>query len=63
MDLYGGLGIRSRHREVQVLELAEFQSREFFEIGNPFAERYRYPGWDAVPQFSLGMKVGILTGK
>ncbi|MGM0946495.1 MAG: DUF3575 domain-containing protein [Bacteroidota bacterium] len=63
MDMYGGLGIRCRYRDVEVLELAEFQDREFFEIGNPFAERYRFTGWDAVPQLSLGMKVGILTTK
>lgn len=63
LDLYGGLGIRSRFRDVQVLELAEFQSRGLFEIGNPFAERYRFTGWDAVPQLSLGMKVGILPGR
>lgn len=63
MDMYGGLGIRCRYRDVEVLELAEFQDQEFFEIGNPFAERYRFTGWDAVPQLSLGTKVGILTTK
>ncbi len=62
MDMYGGLGIRCRYRDVEVLELAEFQNREFFEIGNPFAERYRFTGWDTVPHLTIGIKVGILTG-
>ncbi|SFN98005.1 hypothetical protein SAMN04488519_1035 [Algoriphagus ornithinivorans] len=61
VDSFVGLGIRGRYRDVEVLELSEVQSRAFFEKANPFAERYRFEGWDSVPHLTIGVKVGILT--
>ncbi len=62
LDSFVGFGIRSRYREIQVLELSVDQNREFSE--NFFGgERYGFEGWDSVPQFTLGIKVGILTGR
>ncbi|MHA7131510.1 hypothetical protein [Algoriphagus namhaensis] len=62
-DVFVGLGIRGRYREVEVLELSENQNLGLFENLNPFADRYRNEGWDSVPHFTLGMKVGIIPGK
>jgi hypothetical protein len=63
LDSFVGFGIRSRYREIEVLELSEIQNREFFD-GNFWAgDRYRFNGWDSVPHFTIGIKVGILTGK
>ncbi|REG84738.1 DUF3575 domain-containing protein [Algoriphagus antarcticus] len=62
LDSFVGFGIRSRYREIQILELSVDQNREFSE--NFFGgERYGFEGWDSVPQFTLGIKVGILTGR
>lgn len=63
IDLFTGLGVRARYREVQVLELSDIQNRALLANINPFADRYRFEGWDAVPHFTLGFKIGILTGK
>ncbi len=63
IDSFVGLGARGRYREVEVLELSEVQSRAFLEKVNPFAEKYRFEGWDSVPHLTIGIKVGILTGK
>lgn len=61
VDSFVGIGIRSRYREIEVAELAENQGSDFGEIRFT-GDRYRFEGWDSVPQFSLGIKVGILTG-
>lgn len=63
LDSFVGLGIRSRHREVEVLEASQNQDPEFYETIEFFGDRYRFEGWDAVPQFTLGFKIGILTRK
>lgn len=62
MDSFVGFGIRSRYREVDVIELSVDQNREFVD-GLVGGERYSFEGWDSVPQFTIGIKVGILTGK
>jgi hypothetical protein len=63
LDSFIGFGIRSRYREIDVIELSEIQNREFFD-GNFWAgDRYRFNGWDSVMHFTIGIKVGILTGK
>lgn len=62
LDSFVGFGIRSRFREIRVLEVSVDQNREFFESFTG-GERYGVEGWDSVPHFTLGVKVGILTGK
>lgn len=62
LDSFVGFGIRSRYREIEVLELSVDQNRGFVD-GLVGGERYSFEGWDSVPQFTIGIKVGILTGK
>jgi len=61
LDSYLGIGIRSRYRKINILEVSPNQEKEdeYFLGSN----RYRFNGWDYIPQFSLGLKVGILSGK
>ncbi|WP_075351831.1 hypothetical protein [Algoriphagus marinus] len=62
LDSFAGIGIRSRFREIVVIELSENQNRDLFDGNFWTGDRYRFEGWDSVMQFSLGIKVGILTG-
>lgn len=62
LDSFVGIGIRSRFREIVVIELSENQNRDLFDGNFWTGDRYRFEGWDSVMQFSLGIKVGILTG-
>jgi hypothetical protein len=61
LDSFFGIGIRTRYREVEVIELSENQGSDFEEFRFT-GERYRFEGWDSVPQFTIGIKIGILTG-
>jgi len=63
LDSFVGFGFRGRYREVDVIELSAFQSSEYFEKNFFGSSRYDFEGWDSVPQFTIGIKVGILTGK
>ncbi len=62
IDQFVGLGFRSRFRTVNMLEISNNQNPEFFENFS-FSDRYQFDGWDSVPHFTLGLKVGIVTGK
>ena len=61
LDTFFGIGIRSRYRKVNILEVAPNQDKEdeYFLASN----RYRFNGWDYIPHFTLGIKVGFLAGK
>ncbi|WP_296700567.1 hypothetical protein [Algoriphagus sp.] len=60
IDSYLGIGIRSRYREITILEISPNQDKEDeYFLAN---SRYRFNGWDYIPQFTLGLKVGILSG-
>ncbi len=63
IERFVSIGIRTRFREVRVLELSQNQNPEFKESFDFFADRYRFQGWDAVPHVSMGFKVGILSVK
>jgi hypothetical protein len=63
LDSFVGFGFRGRYREVKVIELSAFQSSEYFEETFFVSSRYNFDGWDSVPQFTIGVKIGILTGK
>ncbi|MBN3580881.1 DUF3575 domain-containing protein [Algoriphagus aestuarii] len=61
LDTYVGLGLRSRFRQVDVQELSANQGRdEFFEYFLS-SDRYRFNGWDYIPHFTAGIKIGLLT--
>ena len=61
LDSFVGIGIRSRYRKIEVIELSENQGSDVGEIRFT-GDRYRFEGWDSVPQFTIGIKIGILTG-
>ncbi len=64
LDFFTGYGLRSRYREVTVIELSNRQQGTSFSgQNNPFNERYRYLGWDYIQHLSLGMKMGFRIGK
>lgn len=63
IERFVSIGIRTRFREVTVLEFSQNQNPEFTESFDFFGDRYRFQGWDAVPHASLGFKVGILSVK
>jgi hypothetical protein len=62
LDSFFGIGIRFRNRSVQVIELAENQKPDFFDGSFLEGDRYSFEGWDSLPHFTIGIKVGILTG-
>ena len=62
LDSFFGIGIRFRNRSVQVIELAEDQNPDFFDGSFLEGDRFSFEGWDSLPHFTLGIKVGILTG-
>ncbi len=63
LDSFVGFGFRGRYREIDVIELSAFQSSEYFEETFFGSSRYNFEGWDSVPHITLGVKIGILTGK
>lgn len=63
IDYFVGIGLRSRNRKVEVLELSPNQGREEFFENFLSSDRYRFNGWDYIPNLSLGFKVGFLTKK
>jgi hypothetical protein len=63
IERFVSLGIRTRFREVRVLEFSQNQNPEFTESFDFLGDRYRFQGWDAVPHVSVGFKVGILSVK
>jgi hypothetical protein len=63
LDSFLGFGFRGRYREVDVIELSAFQSSEYPEKFFLASNRYNFEGWDSVPHITIGVKIGILTGK
>lgn len=61
VDSFFGLGARHRHRDVSPIEIGILPEDEFGYRGFLGGERYTFAGWDVVPQFTLGFKIGILT--
>lgn len=63
LDSFGGIGIRFRNRSVKPTELSVNQNpEEFTESFISFGERYQFEGKDEAPHFTIGFKIGILTG-
>lgn len=63
LDSFVGIGIRFRNRSVRPTELSVNQNpEEFTESFISFGERYQFEGKDEVPHFTIGFKIGILTG-
>jgi hypothetical protein len=64
LDFFAGYGLRSRYREVTVIELSDNQQGTSFSgQNNPLNDRYRYLGWDYIQHFSLGLKMSFLVRK
>lgn len=59
LDSFLGIGIRSRYRKITMLEISPNQEQEDEYFLS--SDRYRINGRDYVPQFTMGIKVGILT--
>jgi hypothetical protein len=60
-DTFIGIGIRSRYRKINLLEVSPNQEKEDEYFLN--SDRYRFNGWDYIPHLTMGIKVGILTMK
>jgi hypothetical protein len=59
-DKYIGLGFRVNHNEVTPLEGITTGADGPSPI---LTDQYRYEGWSFSPNFTIGFKIGILTGK
>ncbi|RAI87072.1 DUF3575 domain-containing protein [Algoriphagus yeomjeoni] len=63
LDSYLGIGIRSRYRLVNALDISPNQVRDELNENFLTADRYRFNRWDNIPHLTLGIKVGILPQK